>query len=110
VSKDDRESKTAALVEVNARILDAARESVGEELEWEFFCECGRADCEASVRLTIEAYSALHDDGHAVLSAGHELSQVSRARGLLEDSQALLAQADQQVKRAKKNRDDSPRR
>lgn len=38
----DRAFKTLALTEVNTHILDAARDSISEEQEREFFCECGR--------------------------------------------------------------------
>ena len=36
-----RTSKAAALVEVNLQIREAASDSVAQEQEWEFFCECG---------------------------------------------------------------------
>jgi hypothetical protein len=55
--------KTQALTEVNRHILDAARDSVSGEQEWEFFCECGGRDCNEHVKLTIDAYVALHDGG-----------------------------------------------
>ncbi len=109
-----RTIKTAALAEVNQGILAFARDSLSEqahEQEWEFFCECGREDCHAYVSLSLDAYAALHDGGGAVLAPGHRLSQVERARRLLEDAEALRHQAEHQVKRARKNaRNDGPGR
>ena len=100
---DKRAFKTEALTEVNGHILEAARDSISGDQEWEFFCECGRSDCHEHVELTLDAYVALHDSGDAVLADGHRLSQVERARRLSQEAEALLGQAEQQVKRAKKN-------
>lgn len=99
----ERRFKTAALTEVNTHILDAARDSIGGEQGWEFFCECGEPDCHAHVVLDLDRYVALHDRGEAVLARGHRLSQMERARRLTEESKALQAQAAQQVRRARKN-------
>ncbi len=96
-------SRTAALSEVNPNILGAARELSSEELKWEFFCECGRADCRERVILSLDAYVGLHAAGRAVLSPGHQLSQVGRARRLVEDAEALRGQARHQVIRAREN-------
>jgi hypothetical protein len=96
-------SKTAVLSEVNQRVLEAALDSITEEQEWEFFCECGNADCHQHVKLTVHAYSVLHDGGRAVLAAGHGLSPFERARRLREDADALRRQAEHQVRRAKRN-------
>lgn len=83
-------SKTAMLSEVNQRVLEAALDSVTEEQEWEFFCECGNADCHEHVKLTIHAYTVLHDGGGAVLAPGHGLSQAERARRLRDDADAFV--------------------
>jgi hypothetical protein len=91
---------------VNQHILDAARESIGNDQEWEFFCECGRDYCQERVTLTVDAYAALNEAGRAVLADGHTLSQVKRARGLCDDAEALRRQAELQVKRSKKIRPD----
>jgi hypothetical protein len=101
---EHRSSKTEALTEVNQNILDVACESIAEEQEWEFFCECGRSGCEAHVTLTVAAYTAIHDSGGAVLAHGHRLSQVERARRLILDATALRSQAEHQLRRAQKNR------
>src|SRR5204863_6413692 len=99
-----RTFKTAALTEVNAHILDAARDSVTQEQTWEFFCECGRSDCGEHVEVTIDGYVALREAGEPVLAPGHRLSRAERARrhahDLREDSEALQAQARHQVRRA----------
>jgi hypothetical protein len=99
----DRAFKVLALTVVNEHILDAARESIAEEPDWEFFCECGNSGCHEHVMLTLDGYIALHDSGEAVLAAGHRLSQVERARALRSDAKALRAQAEHQVRRAKKS-------
>jgi hypothetical protein len=100
---ETRSGKTAALAEVNRCILDAARDSISEEQEWEFFCECGRPDCREHVTLTIDAYVAIRDGGGAVVADGHRPSQVERARRLAEDAEALRRQAQHQLNRAEKN-------
>jgi multidrug efflux pump subunit AcrA (membrane-fusion protein) len=91
------------LNEVNLHILDAARESPSEALEWEFLCECGRDDCHEQVVLTLDAYGDLHSRGAAVLAPGHRPSQTKRARTLVADAEALRRQAQHQLNRAKKN-------
>lgn len=100
---DESIFKTAALREVNQHIVDAARDSISEELEWEFFCECGESGCHEYVRLTLEDYIAIHDCGRGVLARGHQLSQVARARLLAADAEALQRQAQHQLQRAQKN-------
>lgn len=99
----DRAFKVLALTEVNRHILDAARDSVVPEQEWEFFCECGRADCREHVVLSLERYVALRDGGGIVLAPGHRINQVERARRLVADSEALRAEAEHQGKRAIEN-------
>lgn len=83
----ERGLKTAALSEVNRslselnrHILDIARESVSQGDDWEFFCECGRADCHELVTLGIEAYMALQGQSRAVLAPGHRVSRAEQAR------------------------------
>ena len=97
-------AKSAALSEVNRNILVAARQSISEEQEWEFFCECGLSECDARVKLTIAAYSLLHDRGGAVLASGHTMSRLERAKQLGDDAESLRSQAQLQVEPAKKNR------
>jgi hypothetical protein len=100
---NERAFKTVALTEVNEHILDAARDSVSEDTRWEFFCECGHPGCHEHVMLELDRYTALHDQGRAVLAPGHQLSQKERARRLREESEALRAQAAHQIKRARRN-------
>jgi hypothetical protein len=100
----DREFKTSALTDVNRHILDVARDSVSTKQEWEFFCECGRPDCDEHIMLTLAAYVALSDSGRPVLADGHRLSQAERARRLHEKAEALRRQAEHPVRRAKKIR------
>lgn len=96
-------------MEVNHHIRDLAVDVNWGDPEWEFFCECGRKECGEVVRLTLATYVALADAGGPVLAPGHQLSQVERARRLREDTRALMAQAEQQVKRAQKNMGDLER-
>jgi hypothetical protein len=84
--------------------LRRVRDSSTGEREWEFPCECGDAGCRESVFLTLDAYTALHEHGRAVLAEGHRVSQVAQARRLVEAARALSAQAAHQVRRARKNR------
>lgn len=98
--------KTFLLTEVNRHIYELATEAdwgVGEPV-WEFFCECGQKDCAEQVKLTLATYASFHDGGRAVLARGHELSEVERATRVREDVQALLADAQQQVDRTRRNR------
>ena len=99
----ERRNRTAALTDVNVHILRYVRDSSEGEQEWEFFCECGEADCQEHVFLTLDGYVELHDSGRAVLADGHRLSQVERARRLQVDAEALRAQAELQLRRAQKN-------
>jgi hypothetical protein len=87
----NREIKVTALTEVNTHILEVARESRSAESEWEFFCECGRANCHEYVRLTVAAFVSLRDDDLAVLKPGHRLSQEVRVRMLRDGAWAFRA-------------------
>ena len=95
--------KTAALTEVNRHILEFAVESESAALDWEFFCECGRPDCQEQVTLTIDQYVAARDRGGDVLAPGHQASQTARATRLREEARALRAQAGHQRKRSNRN-------
>ena len=77
----ERAFKTSAMTDVNRHILDAARESISYEEEWEFFCECGRDDCQERIKLTLDAYVALYDSGRAILAEGHQLSRSNAPDG-----------------------------
>lgn len=77
---EERDLKTAALTEINSGIVAVARESVAHDEAWDFFCECGRPDCDARVPLTIAAYVALRDGDGDVLAPGHHRSRAERAR------------------------------
>lgn len=103
LAEERRTVKTTALSEVNQGILEVARDSLDQEQEWEFFCECGQEGCHQYVALTLDAHSTLHDHGQPILADGHQLSQIERARRLRSDAQAVTAQASHQVKRALEN-------
>jgi hypothetical protein len=80
-------------------------ESDGES--WTFLCECGDDGCQEWVTLPVESYEALQRSDQPILAPGHTLtaSQKHRrkARRLVDDAKALGAQADLQVKRARRN-------
>src|SRR5437764_3072809 len=99
---DEGSTRASALTEVNRNILLHVQDADDGQLGWEFFCECGHDLCHEHVFLTLDAYAALRDGGGAALAEGHHLSQVDRARRLLEDAEGLRAQSKHQVHRAKK--------
>jgi hypothetical protein len=99
----DEATKGALLAQVNASIRELAGGSETASAEWEFFCECGAAECHEQITLTLEAYSAIHDGGFAILAPGHRLGQRARAQRLIDETRALRAQAEHQIKRAKRN-------
>jgi hypothetical protein len=47
--------------------------------ELEFFCACGRADCEATLLLTLSEYEAIHAErGRFIVAPGHVDPAVER--------------------------------
>lgn len=97
-------TKGELLARVNASIRELAGGSESAApAEWEFFCECGVAECHEQVTLTLEAYSAIHDGGFAILAPGHRVGQRARSVRLREEARALRAQAEHQLQRARRN-------
>jgi hypothetical protein len=80
-------------------------ESDGES--WAFLCECGDDTCQEWVTLPVKNYEALQRSDQPILAPGHTLSEPQKtrrkARRLVDDARALEAEADIQVKRAKRN-------
>jgi hypothetical protein len=106
---DKRTESTATRKELNRQMRMAVKrfdlsESDGET--WAFLCECGDDDCQEWVTLPVATYEALQRADKPILASGHTLSgpQSARrkARRLVDDARALEAQADLQVKRAKR--------
>ena len=93
----------ARWTEIHEHALRHVRDEDGGVQEWEFMCECGHESCHQTVFLTLDAFEALRDCGQAVLAGGHEVSPVARARRTRSATRALRAQAEHQVRRAKKN-------
>jgi hypothetical protein len=93
----ERRNTMATLAEVNAHIRDFADESRADEVEWEFFCECGRAECRERITLTLHAFVGLHEGGRAVLAPGHRPESGERARRLQADAEARRRPAEQQL-------------
>jgi hypothetical protein len=108
----DRQSESsAAFVELIRQMRMAAQRSDTSENEaetWSFLCECGDDSCREWVTLPVSGYEALQRADQPILAPGHSLSASERtrrqARRLRDDAKALRAQAEQQTKRAKKNR------
>ncbi len=68
-------AERGVLLELNARVHEAARRFAGNEPErdpWDFTCECGAPDCRVPVSLTLAEYEALRAQGRPVLAPGHE--------------------------------------
>jgi hypothetical protein len=108
---DRRSESSATRKELNRNVRLAVERfelSGLDEDTWDFLCECGLDVCQEWVTLRIAEYEALQRAGDPVLASGHTLSQGERsrrrARRLVDDAKALAAQAEQQVKRAKRNR------
>jgi hypothetical protein len=106
-----RTGRSAEKTEVNRNIRMAVQRFDDPALDgaesWEFLCECGADGCGQWVTLTLKGYEALLRADEPVLAPGHELSRGQRARRkarkLVDDSQALRAQAGVQQKRAGRN-------
>ena len=106
----ERNDTSATRKELNRQMRMAVKrfdltESDGET--WAFLCECGDDHCEEWVTLPVKEYETLQRDDEPILAAGHTLSDTQKtrrqARRLVDDAHALEAQADVQLKRAKRN-------
>ena len=93
----------AQTTETYKHALRHVRDEADGVQEWEFMCECGHVSCRETVFLTLDAFETLRDNREAVLAGGHQVSPVTRARRARSATQALRAQAEHQVRRAKKN-------
>ena len=72
------------LREANEEIEREARERAvaRDEMEVEFFCACGRADCEETLLLTLAEYEAAHAiPDRFIVARGHEPSHRAERRG-----------------------------
>jgi hypothetical protein len=106
-----RTSRSAERTEVNRNIRMAVKRfdepALDGDESWDFLCECGADECGQWVTLTLKRYEALLRAEEPVLAPGHELTRSQRARRkarrLVEDSEALRAQAQVQQKRAGRN-------
>ena len=107
---DRQIENSAARAEANRQMRMAVKRfdlSESEAETWSFLCECGDDKCQEWVTLPVIGYEALQRADQPILAPGHSLSpsQKSRrqARRLRDDAKALGAQADHQLKRAKRN-------
>jgi hypothetical protein len=93
------------------RAVNVARSQLGRSIlpcagycEWLFVCECGWPGCVEHVELSLDAFETVRasGDGH-VLADRHELVRAralqAEARELRDQADALLAQAEQIVRR-----------
>lgn len=107
---DNRSDSSATRKELNRQMRMAVKrfdlsESDGEA--WAFLCECGDNGCQEWVTLPVTSYEALQRADQPILAPGHTLSDTQKTRRKsrrpVDDATALEAQADVQVKRAKRN-------
>jgi hypothetical protein len=106
--KRTESSEARADVNRNVRMAVKRFDLSGEADEtWKFLCECGAEDCQKWVTLRVEDYEARQRADEPILAPGHTLTKGQRsrrkARRLVDDAKALEAQAEHQVKRARRN-------
>ena len=66
-------------IEREAREAERAHEVRHRETELEFFCACGRSDCDATLLLTLSEYEAAHTvPDRFIVAPGHELPEIER--------------------------------
>ncbi|MFL5959120.1 MAG: hypothetical protein ACJ75G_02475 [Gaiellaceae bacterium] len=73
--ENEEEGKPSVLLELNARVHEAARRFEGVEPgrdPWDFTCECGAIDCRVPVSLTLAEFEALRAADLGVLAPGHK--------------------------------------
>ena len=107
---DKRTESSEARADVNRHVRLAVKRFDLSELDeesWNFLCECGADDCQQWVTLRVAEYETLQRADEPILAPGHTLSKGQRsrrkARRLVDDAKALEAQAQHQVKRARRN-------
>ena len=107
---DNQTDSSATRKEPNRQMRMAVKRFDLSEIDGEalaFLCECGDDSCQEWVTLPVERYETLQRLDQPILAPGHTLSQPEktrrRARRLVDDAQALEAQADVQINRAERN-------
>ena len=107
---EKRADTTATRKELNRQMRMAVKRfdlDEGDGEAWAVLCECGDDHCQEWVTLPVRQYEALQRADQPILYPGHTLSEPQKtrrkARRLVDDAKALEAQADVQVKRAKRN-------
>jgi hypothetical protein len=78
--REDRIARNEALFRsVNERVRELAGAGASESNALAFVCECGAADCAASVELTIPEYEGVRaDSAQFFVVSGHEVPEVER--------------------------------
>jgi hypothetical protein len=107
---DKRTESSEARADVNRQVRMAVKRfdlSGLDDETWNFLCECGADDCQDWVTLRVTDYEAKQRADEPILAPGHTLTRGQRsrrkARRLVDDAKALEAQAEHQVRRAKRN-------
>ena len=107
---DEQTESSATRKELNRNVRMAVKRfdlSGLEDDTWDFLCECDADDCQEWVTLQVAQYEALQRADEPVLAPGHTLTKAQRnrrkARRLVDDAKALEAQAEQQIKQARRN-------
>ena len=108
-----RSESSATRAELNCQIRTAVKRfdlSDRTEDTWAFLCECGADGCQEWVTMPLTAYEELHRADEPILAPGHTVSRGEKARRkarrLADDAHALQAQAEQQVRRSRRNLED----
>ncbi|HZU20707.1 MAG TPA: hypothetical protein VE982_05780 [Gaiellaceae bacterium] len=58
---------------------EAGRKAHLDAVEVEFFCACGRADCEETIVMSVAEYSSVHEmPNRFVVVPGHETPEIER--------------------------------
>jgi hypothetical protein len=81
MDREQRQAQNEALYRATNREIERVSEAFGEgaRSEIEVLCECGRAGCEAMLRLTIGEYDRIHGErDRFVVVAGHEDPEIEQ--------------------------------
>ena len=85
-SVDDRQQEQLAANEdlfrqINERIEDIAAEHGADSHAYEFLCECSDTGCAERVRLTLDEYRHVREDGtRFIVVKGHVVKEIERGQ------------------------------
>ena len=64
--------------EIEREAVEEEREGGRRDPELEFFCACGRPDCDAKLLLTLSEYEAASGPDRFIIAPGHASPQIER--------------------------------